>query len=133
MIWKKDAIPMPKLALNCVGGQNATDCIRYLDSKGTMVTYGGMSKLPLAIPTGSLIFKDHRFFGYWMSRWNQENARSPERFEMIKDISRLIKERKLRSPKVFEAKLSDYKDVLENAMAGFSGGKYVFIMDQSNQ
>ncbi|CAG2122228.1 unnamed protein product, partial [Medioppia subpectinata] len=68
------AVPKPRLALNCVGGKNATDCLRVLDSKGAMVTYGGMSKQPLIIPTGSLIFKDQRFFGYWMTRWYADNA-----------------------------------------------------------
>lgn len=34
---------------------------------GTLVTYGAMSKQPLAIPAPLLIFKDLRFRGFWAS------------------------------------------------------------------
>ncbi len=50
-------LPRPKLALNCVGGQSATEMARLLADRGTMVTYGGMSRKPVQVPTSLLIFR----------------------------------------------------------------------------
>lgn len=122
-------IPKPKLAMNCVGGKNATDCMRLLGFRGTMVTYGGMSKQPLIAPTGSLIFKDHRFVGFWMSRWYDEVT--PEvKSDMLTEICDLFKAGKMKGPKTIEVPLDDYKVGLENAMKGFSNAKYVFVFNK---
>ncbi|XP_054166297.1 enoyl-[acyl-carrier-protein] reductase, mitochondrial-like [Oppia nitens] len=126
-IWK--SIPKPKLALNCIGGKNATDCMRHLDHKGVMVTYGGMSKQPLIIPTGAPIFKDNRFFGFWMTRWYRDNSGNNERHVMMKNICDLIRDNKLEPPKSVAINLDDYKEAIEKSMAGYSNTKYVFTMN----
>ena len=53
----KHICPAPKLGLNCVGGKNASEVIRKLGPKGVLVTYGGMAREPVTIPTSLLIFK----------------------------------------------------------------------------
>lgn len=76
----------PSLGLNCVGGRSALTVLRNLANHGTMVltlidtryyivrkqfnkvTYGGMSRKPLTVPTGSLIFNDIKVVGFWMTR-----------------------------------------------------------------
>ena len=122
------AIPKPKLALNCVGGKIATDCMRYLSFRGVMVTYGGMSRQPLTIPTGSLIFKDQKFFGFWMTRWNQENSRSEGRTQMLSALTDLIKRGKLEAPQTIAISFDDFKEAIDKSMAGFSDSKFVFVM-----
>ncbi|XP_017483627.1 PREDICTED: probable trans-2-enoyl-CoA reductase, mitochondrial [Rhagoletis zephyria] len=119
----------PKLALNCVGGQCATDCVRHLADGGTMVTYGGMSKKPVVLPTGSFIFKDHRFVGFWMTRWSKANQTSPKRIKMLSELSQLNSEKKLIIPKTIQVKLDDYKEVFETIQKGFSNSKYVFTFE----
>uniref|UniRef100_A0A7R9P4G6 Enoyl-[acyl-carrier-protein] reductase, mitochondrial n=1 Tax=Timema californicum TaxID=61474 RepID=A0A7R9P4G6_TIMCA len=57
-IFKSRAVSKAKLALNCVGGKSAVEVLRQLDHKGVMVTYGGMSREPVTLPTSALIFKD---------------------------------------------------------------------------
>lgn len=116
----------PKLALNCVGGQNATDCIRYLSEEATMVTYGGMSKRPVVIPTGSFIFKNHKYAGYWMTRWSRENQTSVQRQTMLKELTELHLNKKLVIPKTIEIGLDDYKEAIESTLKGFANAKYVF-------
>lgn len=69
----------PKLGLNCVGGPNALEMLRHLENNGTMVTYGGMSREPVTIPTSALIFKNLKIKGFWMTRWSKENASSLDR------------------------------------------------------
>ena len=56
-IFKSKKVPQPKLALNCISGQNALEVLRHLAHGGVMVTYGGMSREPVTVPTSSLIFK----------------------------------------------------------------------------
>lgn len=112
-------ISKPRLALNCVGGKNATDCMRHLDSNGIMVTYGGMSKQPVIIPTGALIFKDQKFYGFWMTRWNQGRSNDdPQRIKMFDEITQLMINGKLKSPNTIEFELSDYKTALHKVLSG---------------
>lgn len=118
-------IAKPKLALNCVGGQCATDCIRYLENEGTMVTYGGMSKMPVVIPTGSLIFKDHKFVGYWMTRWSKNHFSSPQRTAMFSELCAIRKEGKLEIPKTKEIQIDDFKEAVNSILKGFVNVKYV--------
>lgn len=56
-LFKNKVLPRPLLALNCVGGPNGLDVLRQLGHGGTMVTYGGMSREPVTVPTSALIFK----------------------------------------------------------------------------
>lgn len=74
------------LALNCIGGKNATELSRSLADGGTMVTYGGMSRKPLIIPTGKLIFNDIKLKGFWMTRWNQQ-ATLQQRKQLLQTIA----------------------------------------------
>ena len=101
----------PILGLNCIGGSSATLLARLMGSQGTLVTYGGMSRRPVTLPTGLFIFQDLICRGFWMSRWyqtQQQEQQSPtgdpgrepasssgppvpgtlslERTQMIKDI-----------------------------------------------
>lgn len=59
-------MPAPKLALNGVGGNSATELARNLGAGGTLVTYGGMSRRPVTLPTSSLIFRDIQVKGFWL-------------------------------------------------------------------
>jgi hypothetical protein len=50
-----------------------------------MVTYGGMSRKPVCVPTGRLIFNDVSLRGFWLSRWTETHGKA-ERRAMIKDL-----------------------------------------------
>jgi len=60
--------PPPLLGLNCVGGAAASSAMRLLGKGATFVTYGGLSRKPLAVPASALIFRDIRVVGYWLSK-----------------------------------------------------------------
>ena len=59
----------PRLGLNAVGGVLATRLAGLLAERGTLATYGAMSKEALKIPNGFLIFRDLEFRGFWLTRW----------------------------------------------------------------
>eukprot|EP00126_Sphaerothecum_destruens_P009266 Sdes_comp20477_c0_seq4m14785 len=79
-------IGAPVLALNCVGGKSSTELVRLLADGGTMVTYGGMSKEPVIVPTGQLIFRNIKLAGFWLSQWVDSNSRF-DRDQMFSEIS----------------------------------------------
>lgn len=61
----------PKLALNAVGGPSALNIANALAPGGSMITFGAMSRQPLKIPNGLLIFKGLKFEGFWLNRWRK--------------------------------------------------------------
>ena len=50
-----------------------------------MATYGGMSRKPVCVPTGRLIFNDISLRGFWLSRWTETHGKA-ERRAMIKEL-----------------------------------------------
>jgi len=87
-------LPAPKLALNSIGGESATEMARMLGRGGTLVTFGGMSRKPVTIPTSLFIFKDIQLRGFWLTRWVEEHSRE-ERMKMLQTIFDMVKAQKL--------------------------------------
>ena len=125
----KDIGVKPKLALNCVGGQCATELIRHLEQDGVMVTYGAMSRRPIVVPTGPLIFKQVKLFGFWNTLWNENSENEFSRIEMLADLSDLIKKGKFVAPKHELYALEEYKTAIKQATEGYKGGKVIFKID----
>lgn len=114
-----------KLALNNVGGRSSLMIARSLVDDGVMVTYGGMSKQPVQGPTGSFIFNDVAFRGFWMSRW-YEKAQTDEtlmqkRKGMYEEITEWILSNELKHPKMIQRTPEDYKEALFEATSESSG------------
>jgi len=75
----------PRLLLNCVSGPETTGLLRLLGRDAQLVSYGAMSKKPLGLPTGALIFRGLVARGFWMSRWYEEHARE-EREALLREL-----------------------------------------------
>ena len=56
-----------------MGGKLGAAVARLLAPGGVLVTYGGMSREPLPLPAGALIFRDLVARGFWLTRWVQNN------------------------------------------------------------
>lgn len=79
-LFKNGDLAPPKLVLNCVSGKAVIELVKAMADNATLVTYGGMSRQPLVVPTSAFIFKNIRLVGYWMTRWNwKHGVESPER------------------------------------------------------
>lgn len=124
--WKK-----PKLALNCVGGKSALIISRHLEDGASMITYGGMSRQPVTVPTASLIFKDIRFKGFWMTRWTKNHFDSPTRADMFTEIMDLMESGSIVAPPYDCVQLQDYKEAMHAALStqGFIGKKKFFQLN----
>lgn len=125
-IFKTGGLDKPSLALNCIGGKNSLEMLRHLKHSGVMVTYGGMSREPVIIPTSAFIFKNISFFGFWMTVWN-EKADPSEKDVMMSELIGLMCEKKLKAPVHKMVKFSKYEEAISNALSpqGFTGCKYV--------
>ncbi|KAH8171755.1 zinc-binding dehydrogenase domain-containing protein [Sarocladium implicatum] len=119
------------LGLNCVGGKSATAMARSLAENGTLVTYGGMSKQPVMLPIGLMIFKNIQFKGFWLSLWNKSDVAG--RGHMINDLLNIIREGKFKDTPVEEVpwEWDSEEETLRNAaqkgLDGFRKGKGVFV------
>ncbi|RKF54911.1 Enoyl- reductase, mitochondrial [Erysiphe neolycopersici] len=119
-----------KLGLNCVGGKATTALVKCLGKGGHLVTYGGMARQPLQLPTGRLIFDDLRFSGFWVSRWAADNPEEKKR--MLNEILNLIRIGSLRDNHYQEIKwtwdteLHVLKDAIRGTLDGYRSGKSIF-------
>nr|XP_020655348.1 trans-2-enoyl-CoA reductase, mitochondrial [Pogona vitticeps] len=126
-LFKK--VPKPILALNGVGGKSATELLRHLQHKGTMVTYGGMSKQPVTVPVSALIFKDVKLRGFWMSQWKRDHSQDKEKLEsMITDLCGFIRKGQLAAPVCQQVPLADYQVALEASMKPYVSAKQILLM-----
>eukprot|EP01023_Acetabularia_acetabulum_P003639 TRINITY_DN11510_c1_g1_i5.p1 TRINITY_DN11510_c1_g1~~TRINITY_DN11510_c1_g1_i5.p1 ORF type:complete len:344 (+),score=57.10 TRINITY_DN11510_c1_g1_i5:129-1160(+) len=65
--FKKSGLDVPKLAINCVGGESAVVMAKMLVQGGTHVTYGALAGGNLSMSPALLIYKDVKFCGFWIS------------------------------------------------------------------
>ena len=117
-----------KLALNAVGGKSVNDLSSYLEDRGTVVTYGAMSREPNVIPAGKLIFMDLRYVGYWNTRWLEENGGGVECQRMIDGISRMVVDGRVVGPQVEEFKLESFKEAIERYFTPYTSRKQIFVL-----
>ncbi|KAG6032290.1 hypothetical protein E4U41_007262 [Claviceps citrina] len=119
------------LALNCVGGKSATALARSLGEGACLVSYGGMSKQPVALPVGLLIFKDIRFVGFWLSKWNRKDPVG--RRHMVDDLLNLKRQGHFKEAPVDEIRWdwdtaeSALLEAAQATLQGFRKGKGVFV------
>lgn len=108
-----------------MGGKNALEMMKHLDHAGTMVTYGGMSREPVTVPTAALIFKDLKIRGFWMTRWKQENPTKELCQTMVNDLFKLLQEGHLQAAAYTMVPFENYQEALASSlkMEGFSGKK----------
>lgn len=86
-----------RLALNSVGGKSSSAIARKLENDSLMLTYGGMSKQPVTLPTSLHIFKGLTSKGFWVTENCRRNP--SKKVDAINSLVELYKEGKLVSPK----------------------------------
>jgi trans-2-enoyl-CoA reductase len=117
------------LALNAVGGASAGRVARCLIEGGTVVTYGGMAREPLALPVGPLIFQDLRWRGFWVSRWYKAAAHS-DIAAMFSKLIPLIQRGTLRTPIEQTFQLNSLDAALMRANCSARSGKLLLTFSE---
>ncbi|GAW21353.1 hypothetical protein ANO14919_108720 [Xylariales sp. No.14919] len=133
--WTRGSGAGVRLGLNCVGGKSAQTIAKSLGSGGTMVTYGGMARQPVALPTGLLIFKDIRFVGFWLSRWADGDKAAKAR--TVNEILDFVRQGKFKDTPVvdvpwdWETEEAPLKEAVQGTLEGFRTGKGVFVFGET--
>ena len=134
--WTNGGREPIKLGLNCVGGSSASNIAKLLSAGAHHVTYGAMSKQPVSLPTGLLIFKDIHFDGFWVSKWSDRNPQ--EKKATVEDVLRLYREGRFKDVPSEEIKWSwgtkeeELKKMVQSTLEGFRKGKGVFVYEEEN-
>lgn len=129
--WTNGGREQMKLGLNCVGGKIVNDMAKVLSPYAHMVTYGGMSKKPVTLPTALLIFKNISFDGFWVSKWSEENPE--EKLKTVEHIMDLTREGKFKDMPVQEVEWTrntsqeTLVSAVQGTLGGFRAGKGVFM------
>lgn len=124
-----------RLGLNCVGGKSAQAVARALAPGGVMVTYGGMSRQPVALPTGLLIFRDLRLRGFWLSRWADRDRAAKE--QTVREILGYVRDGKFADAPVdpvtwsWDTPDADLAGAVQGTLEGFRAGKGVFVFGET--
>ncbi|KFY94899.1 hypothetical protein V500_03024 [Pseudogymnoascus sp. VKM F-4518 (FW-2643)] len=129
--WTVGGRQKVKLGLNCVGGKPTSAMVKCLSDGGHLVTYGGMAKAPLQVPTAALIFKDVKFSGFWVSRWSEKNL--DEKRRTVGEILELTRAGMFADVPVqkvqwdWDTKEETLKEAVMGTLQGFRKGKGVFV------
>jgi trans-2-enoyl-CoA reductase len=119
----------PRLALNAVGGESVSLLCKAVAPGAKIVTYGAMSKQPLRIGNGLLIFKDLSFHGYWISRWYQEVPQE-EIYRMFESLALLCRQNQLRIPVAATYPLNEAVEAVIAAQKDKRNGKILLRLNE---
>lgn len=107
-------IPPPKLALDCVGGEEATAIAKTLAPGGTMVVYGGMSQQPIALPSSLFIFKNIKVQGFWLTGdYAHRKDGWKMKQQLVDRVCAMFRQRVLHTAPVECVPFDEYKKALE--------------------
>jgi len=129
--WTNGGREKVKVGLNCVGGKPTEALVKCLSQSGHLVTYGGMSKQPVRLPTAALIFKDIKFSGFWVSRWSDAHAN--EKKKTVDEILEMMRLGMFKDIPVQEltwdwgTEADTLKEAVQGTLGGFRAGKGVFV------
>lgn len=123
------------LGLNCVGGPLVNAMAKHLAPNSHMVTYGAMSKQPVQLPTGLLIFKNISFDGFWVSKWSEQKPE--EKDVCVQEILDLMREGKFKDTPMepltwnWESKQETLVKAVQGTLEGFRSGKGIFVFGET--
>jgi len=117
-----------KLGLNAVGGKAVASLSRYLAHGATLVTYGGMGREPVTLPTSSFVFQSLHATGFWVSQWYEQRPVA-ERIAMWRQLIEMYDHNQLSLPPLTtvawdrHAPLAELQKSVLDAVDPPSGGK----------
>lgn len=115
----------PALGLNAVGGDSALRMMDTLATRGTMVTYGAMSRRSLKVPNSFLIFKQLKLDGFWVTKWIDAQSKETLAAE-YELLANWIAEGALRSSIDTTYPLEEFRAALDHAAQDKRAGKILF-------
>jgi NADPH:quinone reductase-like Zn-dependent oxidoreductase len=94
-----------------------------LSESGALVSYGGVSRKPMVVQPGGLIFKKQTIRGFWLLYWYQ-SAKPDEITAMFDHLAPLVASGTISTPVAATYRLEQVAEAI--AKAGETGGKVLF-------
>jgi mitochondrial enoyl-[acyl-carrier protein] reductase / trans-2-enoyl-CoA reductase len=116
-----------KLALNSVGGESALRLANLLADRGFHVSYGAMGRQKLSLPNRFLIFQEHQFVGFWLTRWLERTPAAEVR-AIYTALAEDMQRGDLRLPVAAKYSLDELGAALEHAAQGGRNGKVLLSL-----
>lgn len=117
-----------KLGLNAVGGRSAHRLAKAMGEHGTVVTYGAMSREPLAIGNAQLIFRDLAFRGFWITGWYRQ-ASEKDISSMFSQVLPLVRQGRVKLSVEKSYPLAEAAAAIARATEPGRSGKILFEMN----
>jgi NADPH:quinone reductase-like Zn-dependent oxidoreductase len=114
------------LAIDAVGGETFTRLLESLSYGGTLVTYGAMSGKAPTLNPGTMIFKDIRIRGFWLSKWFQ-TANTQDKQTAFGEIIPLIASGALKANIDSRFPVADIKQAVTRAAQHGRNGKVLIV------
>ena len=133
--WTNGGREKIKLGLNCVGGKPVGAMAKQLSFEAHLVTYGAMSKQPVTLPTGLLIFKNIHFDGFWVSNWSERNPEAKK--TMVHDVLDLYRQGKFKDTPYdevhweWDTKGEALIEAVQGTLEGYRKGKGIFVFGKT--
>jgi NADPH:quinone reductase-like Zn-dependent oxidoreductase len=115
------------LALDGVGDTSTMQLMSCLSESGVLVSYGGMSRKPMLVESGNLIFKKQMVRGFWLFYWYQ-SAKPDEITAMFEHLAPLVAAGMISTPVVATYGFEQVGEAITKAAE--SGGKVLFTPRQ---
>jgi NADPH:quinone reductase-like Zn-dependent oxidoreductase len=112
-----------KLALDGVADTSPTNLMSCMSESGVLVSYGGVSRKPMVVQPGSLIFKKQTIRGFWLLYWYQ-SAKPEEITSMFDQLAPLVAAGAISTPVTATYGFDQVGEAI--ARAAQSGGKVLF-------
>jgi NADPH:quinone reductase-like Zn-dependent oxidoreductase len=102
------------LALDCIGGASSGRLAQLLSAGGTLVTFGNISRTPMEVPAGPLIFRNIRLVGFFEGL--SHNASRV--VDAVRSLSGMIGPDGVRQPVAALYPMTQIKDAVAHALRG---------------
>jgi NADPH:quinone reductase-like Zn-dependent oxidoreductase len=112
-----------ELALDGIGDTSSMSLMSCLSESGVLVSYGGMSRKPMLVQPGSLIFKKQTIRGFWLLYWYR-SAKPDEIAAMFDHLGPLIAAGTISTPITATYGFDQVGEAIVKAAQ--SGGKVLF-------
>lgn len=104
---------------------------KILAPGASLVTYGAMSRSPMRVGAGMLIFGDLRFEGFWVSRWSDRHPEEKKR--TVDELLGMMREGGLRDSPFVEVpwewgtERDELVEAVQGTLEGYRKGKGIFV------
>lgn len=112
--------------LDAVGGKTGAAALQCLSPGGTMIVYGSLTKEPIPLNSGTLIFKGLQMKGFWLTDWLKRTEKKAQQ-EVLEQVMELLASGKVELPVDAKYDLSEITKAIIHADSSGRKGKVLLV------